>query len=72
MRTAQLRLSAFRWKYGEKNEVFASKVFLKNKIVSHIVLDPNMETADIDVENNVFPSTVIESRFDQYREKQNN
>lgn len=50
------------------NEQEVTKVFIKNKEVTNIMLDPNFELADVDVTNNVFPKRT-ESRFDQFRKR---
>jgi aminopeptidase N len=49
------------------NETEVTKVFIKEKEVVNIVLDPNFELADIDVNNNVFPKKPAESKFDQFK-----
>ena len=51
------------WRINE-NEI--TKVFLKDKEVVNIVLDPNGDLADVEVKNNVFPKK-IESKFDQFK-----
>jgi hypothetical protein len=48
------------------NETRITKVFVKQKEVTNIVLDPNFELADIDVSNNMFPRKA-ESQFDRFR-----
>ena len=50
------------------NENRISKVFVKDKEVTSIVLDPNFELADVDVTNNAFPKKE-ETRFDQFKRK---
>jgi hypothetical protein len=49
------------------NETEVTKVFVKEKEVANIVLDPNFELADIDVNNNIFPKKPGESKFDQFK-----
>lgn len=49
------------------NENKVTKVFVKDKEVTNIMIDPNMETADINIEDNIFPKVKTESRFDQFR-----
>ena len=49
------------------NEYQVSKVFMKEKEVANIVLDPNFELADVEIRNNVFPKKTIPSRFDQFK-----
>ncbi|HEU5148777.1 MAG TPA: M1 family metallopeptidase [Chryseosolibacter sp.] len=48
------------------NEQEVTKVFIKDKEVTSIVLDPNFELADVDPSNNAFPKKT-ESRFDQFQ-----
>ncbi len=59
-----------------KNEEKVTKVFVKNKEVTAIQLDPFSETADIDVSNNSFPVREVPTRFQlfkqhKYKEKLN-
>ncbi|MBZ0244853.1 MAG: M1 family metallopeptidase [Cyclobacteriaceae bacterium] len=49
------------------NEQRITKVFVKDKEVASIVIDPLEETADIDTHNNMFPKVEQPSRFDQFR-----
>ncbi|PIB36350.1 aminopeptidase [Reichenbachiella sp. 5M10] len=52
------------WRMNE-NEV--KKVFIKDKEVTNIVIDPNEETADTNVEDNVFPRVETASEFDEFK-----
>jgi hypothetical protein len=52
------------WRANE-NEV--TKVFVKNKIVKNIKLDPFLETADTDVSDNNFPRLILKSKFDKFK-----
>ena len=52
------------------NENQAKKVFVKDKEVINIKLDPNAETADTDMKNNIFPKRDVKSRFEQFKEKE--
>lgn len=61
------RIPAEVWRINESE---ATKVFIKDKEVVNIVLDPNFELADTDMTNNVFPKKETESKFDQMK-KQN-
>ncbi|MDW3196853.1 MAG: M1 family metallopeptidase [Cytophagales bacterium] len=54
------------WKINEKE---ISKIFTKDKKVTNIVLDPNMQTADTNTEDNVFPRQEGNNRFDQFKSK---
>ena len=51
-----------------KNEQQVIKVFVKDKEVVNINLDPQELTADVDVSDNAFPRTDVESRFDRFKE----
>ncbi len=61
------RIAAQIWR---KNEQHFNKVFLLNKQVSAIHLDPLRETADIDLSNNNWPSVPTPGKFAVYKEKQ--
>jgi hypothetical protein len=43
----------------------ATRVFATEKQVKKIQLDPKLETADIDVSNNMWPKEVLKSKFDE-------
>jgi len=49
------------------NETEISKVFVKEKEVVTITLDPTSELADVDASNNIFPKKTVESKFDQFK-----
>jgi hypothetical protein len=49
------------------NEVEVKKIFVKEKEVVNIVIDPNFETADVNTADNVFPKKPVESKFDQLK-----
>lgn len=51
-----------------KNEEKVTKVFVKNKEVTAIQLDPFSETADIDVSNNSFPVREVPTRFQLFKQ----
>jgi hypothetical protein len=57
------RIPAEIWR---NNEVEISKVFIKQKEVANIVVDPNFELADVEVSNNTFPKKT-QSKFDQFK-----
>jgi hypothetical protein len=42
---------------------------VKQKEVSNIVLDPNRELTDIDMQDNVFPKTLPATKFDAFKKK---
>ena len=51
------------------NESKVTKVFMKEKEVTNIVLDPKKETSDIHEEDNVFPKVVIIDKFEEIKKK---
>ena len=50
-----------------KNEDKFSRVFVKDKVVTGIKLDPFRETADIDESNNSWPVQEMPSRFQIFK-----
>jgi hypothetical protein len=52
-----------------KNEVEFKKVLIKEKEVIHVVIDPNEETADVNIGDNVFPRKATTNKFDQFKTK---
>jgi hypothetical protein len=61
------RIPAQVWR---KNENHLTKLFIKDKEVKSIKLDPNRETADIDESNNSWPTVTTESKFQVFKAKQ--
>ena len=53
------------WRYTD-DEV--TKVFSSTKQIASIMIDPDLETADVDTSNNSFPRQDA-SKFDQFKEK---
>jgi hypothetical protein len=53
------------WRMNE-NEVV--KVFVKDKKVTNIVVDPNEETADVNTADNIFPRIEWPTEFDVFKE----
>src|SRR5882762_3248485 len=51
------------------NETVITKVFVKDKEVAHVVVDPLKETADINTEDNVFPRIAQPTKFDEFKKK---
>jgi Aminopeptidase N len=61
------RIPAQIWRHNEEN---VSRVFVKDKEVASIKLDPYKETADIDESNNSWNSIPQPSRFAAFKQKQ--
>ena len=62
----EVRMSAEIWR---KNNNKVSKLFMTDKEITAISLDPKWETADVDVNNNYWPARPIKSRFELYKRK---
>ena len=60
------RLPAEIWRLNE-NEII--KTFVKNKEVANIAIDPNLELADVNLDNNTFPKVEGKSKFEEFKEK---
>jgi hypothetical protein len=58
------RLPAEIWR---ENEQVVKKVFVKEKEVVNVVIDPNFETADTNLNDNVFPKRQSQSKFDLFK-----
>jgi hypothetical protein len=54
------------------NENVATKTFVKDKEVVNIVLDPEKETADVSLHDNVFPRKNEPSQFDKFKKSGGN
>ena len=52
-----------------KNDLEVRKVLTSNKKILSIKLDPDKETADIDVSNNSWPKVESNSDFDNFKSK---
>jgi len=59
------RIPAEIWR---KNENAFTKVFVKDKVVTAIRIDPYRETADIDLDNNNWPVREVPSRFQVFKQ----
>ncbi len=55
-----------------RNEYEIQETFVKEKTVRQVNLDPNFEFADINMENNSFPKTILKSNFDNFKAKKSN
>ena len=56
------------WRTNEKT---VTKVFMKDKEVTNIILDPKKETSDINEGDNVFPKVAAANKFDEIKKKTN-
>jgi len=53
------------------NESTFTKVFIKDKEVTNVIIDPKNETADITPDDNAFPRVEKVSKFDELKKKAN-
>ena len=60
------RIPAEIWRTSDE----VSKVFVKRKEVKSVVLDPLLETADCDLNNNSWPPRMVPTRFDVFKERE--
>jgi len=61
-----LRIPAEIWRFNNKD---VSKLIMTEKEIKSLELDPHLETADVDVQNNHLPRKVIPSRFKLFKEE---
>jgi hypothetical protein len=64
-----IRIPAEIWKRNSKQ---IKKIFILNKELSNVKLDPFLETADVDMDNNYWPTKSEATRFQLYKQKKNN
>lgn len=53
------------WRYNDKE---VTKVFTSSKQIEKIIVDPDLETADVDTSNNAFPKEKL-NKFDKFKQK---
>lgn len=63
--TREIRLPAEIW---VQNATRTSRLIMSKKPVTSLKLDPHLETADVDMSNNVYPPTISKSRFKLYKD----
>jgi hypothetical protein len=64
--TELVRIPAEIWR---KNSKKVSKLFISEQEITAITIDPNWETADVDINNNYWPARPIKSSFELYKRK---
>lgn len=62
------RIPAEIWRVNEQQ---ITKVFVKQKEVAKIILDPNQEITDTERQNNTFPRVKETTKFDEFKRKSN-
>lgn len=63
----QIRIPAEIWKRSEPN---ITKVFSLEKEAKSITLDPLLETADVELNNNFWPARIVPSKFELFKQGQ--
>ena len=63
----RINIPAEIWKRSEQE---VTKVFACEKEVVSILLDPQLETADVDLSNNAWPPRAVPTRFELFKESQ--
>ena len=53
------------------DESVVKKTFVKDKQVTNIAIDPELQLADVNMDNNVFPRVEIKSKMDEFKEGKN-
>lgn len=64
-----VRIPAEIWRRSPEH---VSKLLIRDKTLTQVVVDPNWETADVNVENNYWPARAIPSRIELYKRKDRN
>ena len=64
-----IRIPAEIWK---RNSQQIKKIFILDKELNNIKLDPFLETADVDMNNNYWPAKSEATRFQLFKQKKNN
>lgn len=62
--TDSMHIPAEIWRRNAKN---VSKLIVTDKEVTDFAVDPQWETADVDIENNYYPRRIIPSRIEAYK-----
>ena len=53
------------------DESVVKKTFVKDKQVTNIAIDPELQLADVNMDNNVFPRVETKSKMDEFKEGKN-
>jgi hypothetical protein len=51
-----------------RNNEKVTRMVITEKAITKIVLDPQLETADVDLSNNHFPPQIVKSRFELFKQ----
>lgn len=64
--TEHVRLPAEIWRRSSRS---ISKLLICDKFIDRVTLDPHQETADADLNDNIFPREINKSRFELFKKK---
>ena len=59
-----LKIPAEIWRRNAKS---VAKLIITEKEIREVVVDPNLETADVDLSNNAFPPRIAQSRIEAFK-----
>ena len=62
--TEEYRIPAEIWR---RNPFRVSKLLIRDKEITDIVVDPHLETADVDLNNNYYPRRILPSRIEAFK-----
>ncbi|MCZ6835424.1 MAG: M1 family metallopeptidase [Planctomycetota bacterium] len=62
----EIRIPVEIWRH---NNLEVSKLIMTSKMIREITLDPRHETADVDLDNNVYPRRPVKSRFQLFKSR---
>jgi len=60
----EIRIPAEIWR---RNPEQVAKLLITEKEITKVVVDPRLETADVNLENNTYPPQIIQSRIEAYK-----
>ena len=63
----EVRIPAEIWR---RNEERVNKLLIREKVIARVVLDPHLETADADLDNNQWPPQLRPSRFELFKARE--
>ncbi|RUO64814.1 M1 family metallopeptidase [Idiomarina ramblicola] len=64
-----VRIPAEVWRRSPES---VSKLLIRDKTLTQVVVDPNWETADVDTDNNYWPARAVPSRIELFKRKDRN
>jgi hypothetical protein len=64
-----VRIPAEVWRRSPEN---VSKLLIRDKTLTQVIVDPNWETADVDTDNNYWPARAVPSRIELFKRDDRN